>query len=206
MTLSARQLAVIFVTAARVPLAAAACALLAGGRTSGPQPWAALGLLLAIEATDALDGFLARRLGVAGRFGELFDPYCDSIARLVTYFGLAWAGLCPWWLVLVMAVRDVSVAYIRIACVISGRRVSSRLSGKLKAVVQGAGGVALAGALAAAGGGWSGQSILRSAVAWGVAGVTAWSLVDYFLAALSRKNTPRPANNPAGEAQLLRNA
>ena len=202
MTHRSRQILVIIVTAARLPLAAAAAALLAFAGAGSAAAWAALGLLLAVEVSDAMDGVLARRLAVAGRFGELFDPYCDSIARLVTYSGLAWAGLCPWWLVLVMAVRDVSVAYIRIMCVISGRQVAARLSGKLKAVVQGLGAVVLAAMLAAA----APAAPLRSAVAWGVSAVTAWSLVDYFAAALRQKTASPPSNGHGRKAQAPRNA
>jgi len=183
-----RRLIVIFVTFARLPLAAAAAALVFLAAPGGAAAWIALGLLVAMELTDLLDGVLARRLGVAGLFGELFDPYCDSVARLVTYFGLASAALCPWWLVLVMALRDISVAYARIVSTIRGGKVSSRLSGKLKAVVQGAGAIALVGLLATAP-----QAAWRAAVgpvvAWAVAAVTAWSGIDYFLAAVARKKT-----------------
>jgi CDP-diacylglycerol--glycerol-3-phosphate 3-phosphatidyltransferase len=184
----ARRAAVIAVTAARIPLAAAAAVLLAHAAAASPAAWAALLLLLAAETTDMLDGLLARRLGVAGRFGELFDPYCDSVSRLVAYSGLAWGGLCPWWVVLVMAVRDVSVSYVRILCVHQGRQVSARPSGKLKAVVQGAAAVGLALTLAV--GAWAradGIESVRLAVAWLVAGVTAWSAGDYFAAAVRRR-------------------
>jgi len=192
MTRRSQQGLVIFVTASRVPLAAAAAAIVAFASARSPGAWAALALLLAVEATDALDGVLARHFGVAGRFGELFDPYCDSVARLVTYFGLASAGLCPWWLVLVMALRDVSVAYIRIMCAVAGRAAAARLSGKLKAIVQGAGAIALAASLAIAPAAETPLPVLRSAVAWAVAAVTVWSLADYFAAAVRPQKTARP--------------
>ena len=189
----ARQIPVIVVTASRVPLAAAAAVLLVRGRMSGLEPWVVLCLLALIEATDVFDGILARRLGVAGLFGELFDPYCDSIARLLTYFGLASAGLCPWWLVLLMAVRDVSVAYVRITLILSGRKAAARFSGKLKAIAQGAGGIALAAVFAI--GPLAPRLELRRLspiIAWLVAAATAWSLVDYSVAALRGKKTPPP--------------
>jgi CDP-diacylglycerol--glycerol-3-phosphate 3-phosphatidyltransferase len=188
---SRRRAAVIAFTAARIPLAAAAAVLLAHAAAASPAAWAALLLILAAETTDMLDGLLARRLGVAGRFGELFDPYCDSVSRLVAYSGLAWAGLCPWWVVLVMAVRDVSVSYVRILCMHQGRQVAARASGKLKAIVQGAAAVGLALTLAV--GAWAradGIESVRLAVAWLVATVTAWSAGDYFAAAV-RRRAPR---------------
>ncbi|MHC4983425.1 MAG: CDP-alcohol phosphatidyltransferase family protein [Planctomycetota bacterium] len=206
MTLGRRRLVVILVTVSRLPLAAAAAGFLLVAGPGSTKAWAALGLLLAAEITDLLDGGLARRLGVAGRFGALFDPYCDSITRLIAYFGLASAGLCAWWLLLLMAVRDVSVAYIRIMSIISGRAVAARLSGKMKALVQGLGGLTLASTLAIARLVSSDLHVLRLAVGWAVAAVTVWSLVDYFVAAVAPKKPPRRTYDADGEAQTLRNA
>jgi len=180
-----RQLAVIAVTAVRVPLAAGAAALLVIAAPGGLAAWAAVALLLAVEASDLLDGFLARRFGVVSRLGELLDPYCDSVSRLIVYFGLAAAGVSPWGLLLVLALRDVSVAYVRIVCVTTGRRVAARASGKLKAIIQGTAAVLLAASLAVpalASATWIGDA--RLAVVWLVGAVTLWSLVDYFIAAV----------------------
>ncbi len=188
------------VTAARVPLAAGAAVLLAASQPGGAAAWAAVALLLAAEATDMTDGILARRLGVAGPFGELFDPYCDSVSRLVAYFGLAAAGLSPWWLLLVLALRDVSVSYVRILCIRTGRKVAARLSGKLKAIVQGTGAVALAATqavrpVAEA----EGVGHVRLGVALLVGTVTAWSCVDYFVAGVRREAPPRRGDRGPSE-------
>lgn len=96
-------------------------------------------MLTAIEVSDGLDGHLARKWGVGSEWGAMLDPYSDSVARLIVYFGLGQAGLVHPALVLVMAFRDVTVAYCRILLTQNGRSVGAMLSGKIKAVVQAVG-------------------------------------------------------------------
>jgi len=191
----ARYLLVQYVTVARVPLAAAAAVLLYFG-FAAPRTAAAyvvVGLLVISELTDLFDGLLARRLKVSSRFGSLFDPYCDSVSRIIIFFGLAAAEICPFWLFLLLALRDISVAYIRIMCILSDRPVSARLSGKTKAMVQGLGAILLAAVFAfveLAPGDLRLLNFEVPPVAWVlkavilmITGVTLWSLVDYFAAA-----------------------
>lgn len=190
-----RYLLVQYVTVARIPLSATAGVFL---WFSQPGQWQAalvVGLLVICELTDIFDGLLARRLGASSRFGALFDPYCDSISRLVIFFGLASKGLCPMWLFLVMALRDVSVAYIRIMYILSGKRPSARFSGKTKAWVQGLGAIALATLYAysnlnlAAGDFQFAQHWMPTSIVLLVAAVTLWSLLDYF-GASQQKDPP----------------
>jgi len=181
----AAYLVVQYVTAARVPLAAGAGLLLYLAR---PFSWLAavvVVLLGVCELTDIFDGLLARRLGTSSRFGELFDPYCDSMSRLIIFFGLASKGLCPLWLFLLLALRDVSVGYLRLMYILSGRRAGARLSGKIKAWAQGLGAILLAALYAfadiryAAAGAQGFAYWSPLAVVTLVALVTLWSLLDY---------------------------
>lgn len=170
-------------TWSRLPLAAAFAAATAwAAARTGPArldwPWAALLLALAalIELTDMLDGYVARRRGTANLLGGLADPLCDSLSRLTVYFAVALAGWLPLAVPLVMVVRDIVVAYVRIVHAHAGGRTSARLSGKLKAIVQGAGILAVV-VLAAVGASWAEPA--RTAVGLGVIAVTLWSLYDY---------------------------
>ncbi len=136
--------------------------------------WALASLLLC-EASDVADGAVARRFNGRSGFGAVFDPYCDSVSRLLVYFGLSEVGLVPGWLVLLMACRDVSVAYVRLGMERRGLDPSARFSGKLKAVIQGAGSLLLVG-LPVMG---LGTVPWEPVVLWAVATVTGWSLLDY---------------------------
>jgi cardiolipin synthase len=65
-------------------------------------------LVLAVSgASDWLDGVLARRLGQVSRVGQMLDPAADRLFILVTLLGLAWRGSVPWWVVVVLVLRDV---------------------------------------------------------------------------------------------------
>jgi CDP-diacylglycerol--glycerol-3-phosphate 3-phosphatidyltransferase len=149
------------------------------------QTWAiaaSTALILAVELTDLVDGYLARRHDSVSSFGKMFDPYADSIARLTIYWSLAVVGRCLAFVPLVMAVRDVTVSYSRIVLTRRGRDVAARHTGKLKAVVQGAcAPLLMVGPLY-----WGGA---ERYVVWGlslaVVAITLASMADYGLAALA---------------------
>lgn len=188
MSNNAKYMLVQYVTVARIPIAAAAAILLYFAQPQTPLAWVVVSLLIVSELSDMIDGHLARKLGMSSRFGALFDPYCDSMSRLIIFFGLAARGLCPYWLFLLMALRDISVAYIRIMNILSGRKVGARHSGKAKAWAQGLGAIVL-GAMFAA---WSIENKFLThwaptTVVFLVALVTLWSLLDYFDAARPRR-------------------
>lgn len=93
-------------------------------------------VLLATELTDWFDGRIARRFKLASEFGAMLDPYADSLSRLIVYWSLASKGLTIFLVPLVMALRDVTVAYSRIVLAQSNQSVSARMSGKIKAAIQ----------------------------------------------------------------------
>lgn len=172
------------ITLARIPLAIVAALILLAARPATPADYPLAQLLicavvlLVAELTDAVDGFLARRLNVVSEWGAALDPYSDSVSRIITFWALACAGLALPALPLVMAIRDITIAYCRIQWVRSGRSVSARLSGKLKAVVQGGATFALlAGPLY-----WSQTGdVSITIISWIVIAVTIWSGLDYLL-------------------------
>lgn len=85
------------------------------------------------ELSDLFDGMMARKYDLTSDFGKFFDPYTDSIARLIMFFALAHVSLVPLWLPVCMALRDVSVSYIRLFAMKANVVMASRMSGKVKA-------------------------------------------------------------------------
>ena len=61
-------------------------------------------------ATDWLDGYLARKWNQRSRVGQVLDPMADRLYILATLVGLALRSIVPWWLVLLLAARDVLMA------------------------------------------------------------------------------------------------
>ena len=68
--------------------------------------WAFI-LLAVAGATDWIDGYLARALDQRSRLGILLDPLADRLYIAATLIGLAIRGIIPWWLVVLLAARDV---------------------------------------------------------------------------------------------------
>lgn len=91
------------------------------------------------ELTDMLDGYLARRDNCVTSLGKLLDPLSDSISRFMYFFAFGYMGLFPLWLVVILFIRDIIVAYIRTYMSLMGIAMGARFSGKVKAFVQFAG-------------------------------------------------------------------
>lgn len=182
-----RWLLVQILTLGRLPLSLAfAVLLVATERPEGHHGVAVIAagilLLLANELSDLFDGMMARRYGIVSELGAMLDPYADSVSRLIVYWTLGTTGYLHPWVVLAMAVRDVSVAYSRILLTRSGLSVAAKLSGKIKAWVQ-----AIAAFVAILGPfywPWVGGAWPVTALSWLVAVATLASMVEYVNAAL----------------------
>jgi cardiolipin synthase len=68
--------------------------------------WAVV-LLMVSGFTDWLDGYLARRLHQISRVGQLLDPVADRLYIVATLVGLGIRDIVPWWLVVLLLLRDV---------------------------------------------------------------------------------------------------
>ncbi len=73
----------------------------------GPEwdGWA-LVLLAVSGVTDFLDGYLARRLGQFSQLGQILDPVADRLYILAVVVGLAMRDIIPWWVAVVLPLRD----------------------------------------------------------------------------------------------------
>jgi cardiolipin synthase (CMP-forming) len=69
----------------------------------------AVGILAAAGLSDWLDGKLARMLNQTSRLGQLLDPAADRLYILATVIALAVRGIIPWWLLGVLAARELCV-------------------------------------------------------------------------------------------------
>jgi len=69
----------------------------------------ALVLFFVAGLSDALDGFLAKNYGWTSRLGAMLDPLADKALLVTCYAALAWIGLLPVWLLLLVVLRDVVI-------------------------------------------------------------------------------------------------
>lgn len=70
---------------------------------------AALLIFLVAGLSDALDGYLAKRLGVQSRLGAILDPAADKLLLVSAYVMLTILGHIPFWLMLTVAFRDILI-------------------------------------------------------------------------------------------------
>jgi CDP-diacylglycerol--glycerol-3-phosphate 3-phosphatidyltransferase len=82
--------------------------LVLGPRTAAADDWA-VGLLIVAGLSDWLDGKIARAFNQASRLGQVLDPAADRLYIVSTIIALAIRGIIPWWLVAVLAVRELTV-------------------------------------------------------------------------------------------------
>jgi cardiolipin synthase len=59
--------------------------------------------------SDAIDGLLARRFGMASELGAYLDPIADKALIVSIYIALAVVGAVPSWLVVLVVARDVMI-------------------------------------------------------------------------------------------------
>jgi cardiolipin synthase (CMP-forming) len=70
---------------------------------------AAFAVLVAIGATDWVDGYVARRFDQVSRIGKLLDPMIDRLLLATAGITLVVAGIVPLWVLLVIVARDVAL-------------------------------------------------------------------------------------------------
>lgn len=85
--------------------------------------------------TDRADGWLARTYDMVTEFGKLADPIADKALIGAALIGLSMLGDLPWWVTVVILVREVGVTVLRFAMLHRGVIPASR-GGKLKTLVQ----------------------------------------------------------------------
>jgi CDP-diacylglycerol---glycerol-3-phosphate 3-phosphatidyltransferase len=104
------------------------------GGDDSDRYWATLVFALAI-ITDRYDGMIARRTGQITEFGKLADPIADKALTGTALIGLSVLGQLPWWVTVVILVREVGVTVLRFWVIRHGVIAASR-GGKAKTVLQ----------------------------------------------------------------------
>jgi CDP-diacylglycerol--glycerol-3-phosphate 3-phosphatidyltransferase len=85
--------------------------------------------------TDRLDGQLARRRGLVTDVGKIADPIADKALTGAAFIGLSVLGELPWWVTIVVLVREWGITAMRFAVLRYGVLPANR-GGKLKTALQ----------------------------------------------------------------------
>ncbi len=78
--------------------------LMLNGRAMG-----AFWVFVAAGASDALDGFVAKRFGAESELGKYLDPLADKALLVSAYLALGYLGELPLWLVIMVVFRDILI-------------------------------------------------------------------------------------------------
>jgi CDP-diacylglycerol--glycerol-3-phosphate 3-phosphatidyltransferase len=93
-------------------------------------------LIFAVASlTDRIDGEIARKRGLVTEFGKLADPIADKTLIGTALVGLSMLGELPWWVTIVVLVREVGVTMLRFWVIRHGVIAASR-GGKVKTMAQ----------------------------------------------------------------------
>lgn len=101
----------------------------------GVLRYVAAGLFVLAIATDSLDGQLARGRNLVTDVGIILDPIADKVLIGGALVALSILGELPWWITIVIMVREFGITIFRFA-VLSKAVIPASRGGKLKTVVQ----------------------------------------------------------------------
>jgi CDP-diacylglycerol--glycerol-3-phosphate 3-phosphatidyltransferase len=87
-------------------------------------------------ASDALDGWLARRMGLVTVVGTFLDPLADKLIVLSTLVMLVAKHRAPAWLVIVLMARELAVTGLRAIASQQGYVIAAGAGGKAKTALQ----------------------------------------------------------------------
>ncbi|MDR1214238.1 MAG: CDP-diacylglycerol--glycerol-3-phosphate 3-phosphatidyltransferase [Propionibacteriaceae bacterium] len=106
---------------------------------SHPQPvswrWATTLVFLVALATDLADGKIARKYNLVTNFGKLWDPIADKAITGMAFIGLSVLAELPWWVTIVILVREWGITLLRFVIIKYGVMAANR-GGKAKTMAQ----------------------------------------------------------------------
>ena len=144
-------------------------------------------IFAAAVITDRFDGALARTYDLITEFGKLADPIADKALIGAALIGLSLLGDLPWWVTVVILVREIGVTVLRFAVLRRGVIPASR-GGKLKTLVQA---VAIGLFILPLSGAWlTGAWVIM----WAAIALTVVTGLDYVVSAV-RNSRDRPVTS-----------
>jgi CDP-diacylglycerol--glycerol-3-phosphate 3-phosphatidyltransferase len=170
--------------------------LLLGGGHEVRWRVAAAAVFAVATLTDRIDGDLARSRGLVTDFGKVSDPIADKALMGMALIGLSILGHLPWWVTVVVLVREIGITVMRFFVIRHGVIPASR-GGKVKTGLQA---VAIGLFVLPLPDGWHGIAVVAMALAVVVTVVTG---VDYVVRAVRlRRTSPRAQAKRARRAAL----
>jgi CDP-diacylglycerol---glycerol-3-phosphate 3-phosphatidyltransferase len=93
-------------------------------------------ILLVAAATDAMDGYIARKRREITTLGILLDPIADKLLISAAFVPLVWMHLVPAWMVVIIIGREFIVVGLREIASVEGLVIPASPLGKTKMILQ----------------------------------------------------------------------
>lgn len=91
---------------------------------------------LIASITDFYDGYLAKKMNLISDFGKIMDPIADKVLMLSIFCVIAHIGIIAWWMVIVIALREIIITIDRLRSMKKGQVLAAEKAGKIKTVFQ----------------------------------------------------------------------
>ena len=100
--------------------------------------WLAMSVFAIAAITDWLDGYLARKLGLASAFGAFLDPVADKLMVASALIVLVALGRAEAWLAIIIIGREIAISALRewMAQLGASKSLAVAFVGKLKTTAQ----------------------------------------------------------------------
>ncbi|HOJ05452.1 MAG TPA: CDP-diacylglycerol--glycerol-3-phosphate 3-phosphatidyltransferase [Bacteroidota bacterium] len=86
--------------------------------------------------TDWYDGEIARRSGTESNLGKFLDPLADKFLTSAAFLAFAVLGMVPWWMVIVIVLRDMLVTALRSLAENRGEHIVTSKTAQWKTFIQ----------------------------------------------------------------------
>jgi CDP-diacylglycerol--glycerol-3-phosphate 3-phosphatidyltransferase len=103
---------------------------------NGATNWVAFAIFCVASATDAVDGYIARKYNLITDFGKFMDPLADKLLVCSAMICLIELGRLPAWIVIIIIAREFIISGFRLVASDNGIVIAASYWGKFKTVSQ----------------------------------------------------------------------
>ena len=100
------------------------------------QPWLAALVFILIAATDAIDGYVARKRREVTTFGKFIDPLADKLLVTAALLALVQMAILPAWIAFIVIAREFIISGLRMVASANNSSIDVSNLGKAKTWLQ----------------------------------------------------------------------
>ena len=92
-------------------------------------------IFIIASITDVLDGYIARRLNMVTKWGQLMDPLADKLMQITVLISLVCIGRVPIWFLIYLAILEIVMILAGIFLYKNKIYIKSNIFGKVNTVL-----------------------------------------------------------------------